>query len=67
MDLYELFFQLNSDLYEAGVRMPFEEFLKAIHRGLSEDQDRPVFIAGDGGPVNPLNMLRDRELVFVAW
>ncbi len=67
MNLYQEFFRLNADLYEAGVRTPFQAFLTAIHQGLREDASGNVMIAGDAGQVNPLNMIRSRELVFTSW
>lgn len=67
MLLYQEFFRLNEDLYEAGVRSPFRAFLQAIHNGLEKDLGREVLIAGDGGKVNPLNMIRSQELVFTSW
>ena len=67
MLLYQEFYRLNADLFEAGVRTPFHAFLEAIHQGLQEDSTREILIAGDGGKVNPLNMIRSQELVFTSW
>lgn len=67
MILYQEFYRLNADLFEAGVRTPFHAFLEAIHQGLQEDTIREILIAGDGGKVNPLNMIRSQELVFTSW
>jgi hypothetical protein len=67
MNLYAEFYRLNEDLFKAGVRTPFSAFLGAIHQGLRDDAQGKVLIAGDGGPVNPMNMIRSAELVFTSW
>jgi len=67
IELYESFYRLNADLHDSGMHTPFIAFLGAIHKGLNNEVSGKVFIAGDGGNVNPLGLLRERELVFINW
>lgn len=67
MELYRNFYALNSELRAVGVRTPFEAFVRAIRQGLRDEAASPVFIAGDGGAVNPMNMLDEKDLIFVSW
>lgn len=64
MELYQRFYDVNTELVRAGHLKPFEAFLTAICTGLFQRASgRPLVAADSGGKPNPIYYLRESDLL----